>query len=178
MALTKPKVKEIDELSGDLGDGLLDPGGLRPSPVSAANPFAAAAFSGMSCAKSGGPLTTVGGSLTLTVYNAVTYDTDGAFNTATGVYTVPAGRAGYYRITGNVSWNAATSGEQRTLVIHAAGGTYSHNRTAAVGETDPSQGRAVTLFLSAGQTVHLQILSPASDQPITSALLQVDWMGV
>jgi len=57
------------------------------------------------------------------VFNAETKDTDNAFNTTTGIFTVPSDGDGAYYVRGKVVLSGLSSGEQYTLSIRKNGST-------------------------------------------------------
>lgn len=131
-------------------------------------------FKGMAAVRTTA-LVTSGGSAKVVSYDTEEFDTENAFNLVTGEYTIP--EDGIYQISGSIAWNAGTTGEQRVLQISANAIIYACVMVAAPGETDPSQQRVVLVSLSQNDLVFLNIVSPASDQPISIARLEVHKVG-
>ena len=78
-------------------------------------------------------------------------DTAGAFNPATGVYTIPTGLSGYWTIAYNVNW--ATQSTRRMLQLEAPGGTIVARAEGAASGYSSLQISVDCLYLTEGQTI-------------------------
>ena len=92
------------------------------------------------------------------VFNTELKDTDNAFNTATGTFTVPSGGDGAYHIRGKVVLSGLSSGEQYSLSIRkngSASGGIQEQQT--IHHNGSSNYIATTLVLDAGDTINIWI---------------------
>jgi len=91
------------------------------------------------------------------LYTTVSEDTDSAYSTGTGRFTVPANKGGYYLIFATVAWNAAFSFSTNIYVWvnNTAVRFFKGSPNGSGGQYD---SLAVTglLLLSAGDTVEIQ----------------------
>lgn len=76
-------------------------------------------------------------------FDTVQFDTDSAYNSATGVYTVPT--TGYYQIFGQCLLNSV-SGSGLDADIHMRGMSFSGGYTAIEGSTFPTRNRVPNFF--------------------------------
>jgi hypothetical protein len=114
----------------------------------------AASFSGCRAVPNTGQAISTG-TFTALVYQTETYDVGGYHSTSsnTSRMTVPAGKAGYYDITGAVFWPAASGGvRQIQLQIN---GTTAIGRTVIVGSVNGIQSELFTspYYLAVGDYV-------------------------
>lgn len=100
------------------------------------------------------------GSTTTIIADSELMDTDGAYNPATGVFTVPLGKGGLYEIGGNVTFGSSTAfnGTTENLAIAVSGST-----SGQIAQVIPPSGAvnikftAIGLFeLDAGDTAYLE----------------------
>ncbi|WP_300747609.1 hypothetical protein [Pseudomonas sp.] len=92
---------------------------------------------------------------TRVVFGTVEYDTDTAYNSATGVYTVPTGKAGRYLVSGQIAYGAALTTTSQLQIFQ---GGVLVKRTAVV-NPGASQGLAISAVLNcaAGDTLDLRV---------------------
>lgn len=108
------------------------------------------------------------------LYNVVDNDTHGAFNTSTGVYTVPV--SGWYKINASVAYAGnATTGGFRAIIIAKNGSTVSQKRyifgaNAAAGLINDLATDDI-LYLTIGDTLKIQV---NQNSGATIALEQTD----
>lgn len=101
---------------------------------------------------------------TRVVFGTVEYDTDSAYAAGTGIYTVPANKAGRYLVSGQITYGGALATTSQ-LQIFQAGGLV--KRTAVV-NPGASQGLSIEAVLNcaAGDTLDLRV-SQASGGAVT-----------
>lgn len=83
------------------------------------------------------------------------YDTDGYHSTATNTsrMTIPAGKAGYYLLTGRMRWDANTTGSR--YIIFSKNGT-NYDSTGSAIYASMYQIHSIVLYLAVGDYVELQ----------------------
>jgi hypothetical protein len=107
---------------------------------------------------------------TIVLDSAKTFDTNGALNSATGVFTAP--ETGYYQVNGNVRLNsvAYVGGEVVTLSISKNGSTYSEGLSIYPGTTTPLSVRhSDVVFLAKGDTVSLRLFNTRACTLVTTS---------
>lgn len=98
------------------------------------------------------------GTITAVEFNGESFDTDGFHDNTTNPsrITIPAGKGGYYRITGGVGWvSNATGYRQAFIQLNGVGSAQANDSRPAVSGTSTSQTVTTTLLLVAGDFVEL-----------------------
>ena len=103
------------------------------------------------------------------VFNAEQFDTDSAYNTSTGLFTVPSGEGGKYQVNAQVGFDDIDSGGTERAEIYividgaasqAADGTGRYQQSqatfAGVAGQIAAPNYVATVLLTAGQTVGIQ----------------------
>lgn len=111
------------------------------------------------------------------IFNNVISDTHSAFNSATGVYTVPV--SGYYRIAASTLVSNIASSTNGTLQILVNGSAVKETYNPVLPATSTSQSGNIsdTYFLNAGSTISIQCNGDASfdlDNNGTRTTLAID----
>jgi len=116
-------------------------------------------FIGCRVTKTGSNQTISNNTATNLTFNAETYDTNGFHSTTVNPQTIiiPAGLAGYYRITGQVGWDTNATGRRIvTIKINSSTGI-------GIGEIGPTSGvypafgSSTTYYLNAADTVEMEV---------------------
>lgn len=92
---------------------------------------------------------------TIVVYGTVERDTDSAYNSSTGRYTIPAGKGGDYMVTGSWAFSGATTG-QSFCTIFKNGATQSRQSGATGLAALQTIAIAAMLSLSAGDVIDIR----------------------
>ena len=99
---------------------------------------------------------------TAVFFNAEQFDTDSAFNTANGTFTVPSGKGGKYQLNTQVSVDDINQGAYLTIGLYINGSLQS-NRARSY-DWSPDSDKIITcsmnnvISLSAGDTVNIYAL--------------------
>ena len=99
------------------------------------------------------PFTIAGG--VVTGFTSLVYDTDGAFNAGTGIYTVPANKGGFYQVIASLQAAAGLVSTSISLAIQINGSTT----LQALDSLDATNGQTVIVSgifnLAAGATIKI-----------------------
>jgi hypothetical protein len=94
---------------------------------------------------------------TVVIYGTVTTDTDGAYNSSTGVYTVPAGKAGVYQVTAQIAWNVGFTAVTSLAIVRNGSNLFLNTlgNPTVIGSSILVSGLYV---FTAGDTIRIQVL--------------------
>jgi hypothetical protein len=83
-----------------------------------------------------GNLTITNNTITAVTWDSETFDTDGFHSTSTNTnrITIPSGKAGYYRISSDVSWQSNTTGARETRIRKNGSVIFYNYQSFASGE--------------------------------------------
>ena len=96
----------------------------------------------------------------IVVFDSEQYDTDNAYNTSTGVFTVPSGKGGKYFISGQAWINDLDDNKRMELYLWIDGGLHSDFNTSPSAHSSGSGQHKASVYtnvvdLNAGQTVSI-----------------------
>jgi hypothetical protein len=83
-----------------------------------------------------GNLTITNNTITAATWDSETFDTDGFHSTSTNTnrITIPSGKAGYYRISSDISWQSNTTGARETRIRKNGSVIFYNYQSFASGE--------------------------------------------
>jgi len=93
---------------------------------------------------------------TVIVFNSEHYDTDSAYDTSTGRFTVPSGEGGKYFFAASLRFNSATSNRNALDIVVNGSGSTQQVAFEDTGAQYHTIGGAVAMNLSAGDYVQCQ----------------------
>jgi len=104
---------------------------------------------------------------TVVVYNVEVFDTDSAFDTSNGKFTVPSGKGGKYMFVGQTQWNSATDFDDTNISICVNGTRifygdvgrnefYRTNRVVALLNLSASDYVEIKVFQAVGGNLDIQ----------------------
>jgi len=104
---------------------------------------------------------------TIVAYNVEVFDTDSAFDTANGKFTVPSGKGGKYMFVGQTQWNSATDFDDTNISICVNGTRifygdvgrnefYRTNRVVALLNLSASDYVEIKVFQAVGSDLDIQ----------------------
>jgi hypothetical protein len=93
---------------------------------------------------------------TTVIFNAVTFDSASAFNTSTGIYTIPAGQSGKYFLHTCTRFNNASMNNEVALYFIVDGVERSFSNKTVGGNYSTAEHCAM-LLLNAGSNVLVRI---------------------
>jgi len=85
------------------------------------------------------------------------FDTANAYNTSTGIFTVPSGQGGKYMIGGAFRTNASGTGTRVIIYINVAGSNVHQYNNPQSSDGEASSGIHAIVSLTAGQEVKLRV---------------------
>lgn len=98
------------------------------------------------------------GTATIVVFGTVELDTDSAYNSGTGRYTVPTGKGGPYQISSVIDWSAAATGAFIQIFKNAAViKTLAYTGAAGIAAAGSAQGGSTPLNLAAGDIIDIRV---------------------
>ena len=84
------------------------------------------------------------------------FDTANAYDTSTGIFTVPSGQGGKYMVGGALRTNASSSATRLTMYINVAGSNVHQYNNPQSASEETSVGIHTILSLTDGQEVKLR----------------------
>ena len=100
--------------------------------------------------------------VTTVKFDNVITDSDSAYNTGTGLFTVPAGKGGWYSIDATVRLNQAAAPGVQALQITAGSQTVQNLSNAAIAAgTGNTMTLSMKVFLAGGNTIFVQVSTTA-----------------
>lgn len=103
------------------------------------------------------PTGTLGNAYNIVKFGTITTDTDSAYSTSTGLFTVPASKGGWYTVTFditiNATWSAGQINQIAMYINGAAKNYFSATAIAAAAGTDIMSSGSFNFLLVAGDTL-------------------------
>lgn len=112
---------------------------------------------------------------TVILFNTVNHDTDSAYNTSTGEFTVPSGKAGKYFFAGHVRVDSTTDFGRLAGVIQVNGNTKATVNN--VNRDEDSTMASLVIDLSAGDQVKFAVFQNSGGAKNTKSADNVMFMG-
>jgi len=91
---------------------------------------------------------------TIITFNSETFDTDSAFNTANGRFTVPAGKAGKYFFFAQCRWNTGTDFDNYNINIKKNG---SRQHYGGIGRNEAEDSFSISSILDLAVSDYIEI---------------------
>lgn len=113
---------------------------------------------------------------TIVVFGTVERDSDSAYNSTTGRFTVPTGKGGDYLITSNVGWGTAAN-TPRVLVYKNAAAAKTLNNLG-VGTLINSQGGSAMLNLAAGDVIDIRAAHNSGGAISLTAIASINYFSI
>jgi hypothetical protein len=114
---------------------------------------------------------------TIVVYGTVERDSDNAYNSTTGRYTVPAGKGGDYMIVGSLNWGAAPGAVLTAISIAKNGIVTKQAQRVNPASSDAMQVSAV-LTLVAGDVIDIRAYQASAGAVVLSAAASNNYISI
>ena len=114
-------------------------------------------------------------STTVILFNVVNHDTDSAYNTSTGEFTVPTGKAGKYFFCGHVRIDTTTDSSRLAGIIQVNGNSKASFNN--VQRDEDSTAVSLVIDLSVGDQVKFGVFQNTGGSKNTKSADNVMFMG-